>query len=156
MKILFSIVGMAMTQAVIASNDSMKPPIPLGPSVLLDHKNLRRQAKSTKGAKRNVMVQVCHKTGNQSSKSAKGCGWQDLEFDDNGLSGHLKHGDYQGTCASTLCNDQDLCTLDYFDTKNCCTHQPVVCGFGKLCDPNIGCVDAQECPDDGKALEMKC
>jgi hypothetical protein len=144
MKILFSIVGMAMTQAVIASNESMNPPIPLG------HKNLRRQAKSTKGAKRNVMVQVCHKTGNQSSKSAKGCGWQDLEFDDNGLAGHLKHGDYEGTCASTLCNDQDLCTLDYFDTTNCCTHQPVVCGFGKLCDPNIGCVNAQECPPVSK------
>lgn len=135
--LLLSVIGITKAQA--DGDDSVKPPVIIG------HKNLRRQAKSSK---RDVMVQVCHKL---SAKSIKGCGWQDLKVDSKGLAGHLGHGDFEGTCASTLCNDQDLCTLDYFDTTNCCTHEPVVCAIGEVCNPATGCA-LQECPDDGEAI----
>ena len=120
--ILYSIIGVVISKTVFA-----------------EHTSLRRQAKSVK-------VQVCHKTGSDD----EGCGWKDLEFDDNGLPGHLGHGDYEGTCASTLCDDQDMCTQDYFDTTNCCTHEPVICATGEVCDTTIGCLDPQLFCDDGK------
>ena len=132
---LFSIIGVAMANTVIA-NDSMPPP-------QLNHKHtsLRRQAKTVK-------VQVCHKIDDEDG----GCGWKDLEFDANGLPGHLGHGDYEGTCASTLCDDQDMCTQDYFDTTDCCTHDPVICAAGEVCDTTIGCLDPQLYCYDGKAM----
>eukprot|EP00956_Cyclotella_meneghiniana_P030193 scaffold75346_cov62-Cyclotella_meneghiniana.AAC.3 len=143
--ILYSIIGFAMAKTVIA-NDSMKPPVKYNS----EHTNLRRQAKSSKSTKsaksaKSVKLQVCHKTGNAN----EGCGWMDLEVDANALPGHLGHGDYNGTCSSTLCNDQDMCTQDYFNITNCCTHEPVICATGEVCDTTIGCLNPQLLCDDG-------
>lgn len=139
--ILSSFVALATSHAVNATE--MVPPMPI------DHKNLRQRiAKSAKGktGKSTTRVQVCHKTDDYD------CGWKDLEFDDNGLPGHLGHGDYNGTCADTLCDDQDLCTIEHFDETNCCTHDPIVCPLGEICDSTMGCFDPQGHCDDGKKL----
>ena len=135
--LILSFIALVTSSSVIAYD--MRPP------VRLEHSNIRRRAKRGKGTTR---VHVCHKTDD-----TEGCGWKDLEFDDSGLSGHLGHGDYEGTCADTLCDDQDLCTTDIFDDINCCTHDPVTCAANEICDPTIGCFDPQVVCDDGKVYD---
>jgi hypothetical protein len=71
-------------------------------------------------------------------------------FDDSALPGHLGHGDFEGTCAETLCDDSDLCTIDTFDKTTCCGHEPVTCAEGEVCDTTIGCLDPSQYCDDGK------
>ena len=82
-----------------------------------------------------------------------GCCHADTECDDglfcNGEESCLQHVCTAGDLPN--CDDGLACTDDQCDSdRNTCLHQPdhIQCGAGFVCDPNLGCIEQDQCPND--------